>query len=141
MAHLLASIAARARHCLRRAPRGFAGALAAALLLAAPRLAGAEFNCERSVAYNAERCEATVVFSIGFTRAKAICADFSRRLGRECRGDWDRFASCTEFSTRFEALLVKACAAHGMASDACTSWGQAFAVTPYNRCTQGRFSY
>jgi hypothetical protein len=28
-----------------------------------------------------------------------------------------------------------------MASDACTSWGQAFAVTPYNRCTQGRFSY
>jgi len=115
--------------------------LAAALALGAPRADAADFRCDRSVAYHGERCEGTVVFSIGPTDTKAICAEFTKRLERACRPDWDKFAKCSDFAARFEDLLVRACLARGVQKGPCESWGQAFAVNPLNRCLQGRFTY
>jgi hypothetical protein len=113
----------------------------AALAVAVPDAALAEFNCGRSVAYNSTRCEDTVVFSVTPTDAKAVCAEFSRRLGAQCKPTWDKFRTCDEFASRFEDLLLKACLARNVAEQSCASWAQAFSFTPRTRCEQGRFSY
>ena len=125
-------------------PARRARALAAAVVLAAaavPLAVRAEFHCDRSAQYNATWCESSVITSVDPVAASAICREFTKRLAAQCKPNWDVFRSCDEFARRFEAILVKACLAKGVAKRSCVNWGQAFAVSPKGRCENGRYTY
>jgi hypothetical protein len=126
-----------------RAARRVRALAAIAVLVAAavPLAVRAEFHCDRSAQYNATWCESSVITSVDPVAASAICREFTKRLTAECKPTWDVFRSCDEFARRFEAILVKACLAKGVAKRSCVNWGQAFAVSPKGRCENGRYTY
>jgi len=115
--------------------------LALALACAAPVLAAAEFRCDQSVEAHATWCTGSQITSIPQRDAAAACRDFTRRLGQQCRADWDQFKDCREFAGRFERLLVESCRAQKVPKKSCQQWGEAFLVGPQTRCQRGRFRY
>jgi hypothetical protein len=126
---------------MHRRARRLLGALflAAPLLVPAPAAAG--FNCEHSVAYQAAWCANSQITSIRQADATAVCADFTRKLEKSCRPDWDRFSGCADFARRFEELLVEACVARKVARKHCQSWGAAFTEGTLARCQRGRTTF
>jgi hypothetical protein len=123
-------------------PRGIAGRwLAALAAAAAPIVAAAELSCEKSVDYNSARCVDSAIVRIKPVDASAVCADFTKRLGRACRPQWDRFDSCDQFAGRFEELLSRSCLARGVPERDCSEWLDVFRANLVARCERGRTSY
>lgn len=115
--------------------------LAALLALAAPRLAEARFACEKAVELHATWCTSSQITSIPQRDATTVCTEYTRRLARECRADWDRFRTCREFAGRFARLLVKTCEDRKLGQKACHHWGDAYLVGPLGRCERGKVGY
>jgi hypothetical protein len=118
-----------------------AAVVAALAVSMAPRPAAAEFRCAASVDYHAGRCASSLVTSIGKEPGAAVCTDYTRRLARSCRPEWDKFRTCRDFARRFEGLLVDTCRDHKLPAKSCRAWGEAYAAGELTRCERGHFSY